>query len=334
MIRLESTLAAPSHSRLAKLHDCRRAYYYRYVRKLRARGSSTRQIAGKALHAAFDVLYRKGFDAIEEAHRAIIREYGDHVPGERFAYLTVEHLMGIMVQYVHRWSADDADEVIGLTPLRLHCSQIEGNPAILTFAGDYDEDGYAILAESPMIVRISDTLAMTVIIDLIVKRADGTIWVVDHKNTAAWLGKGVQNKYLVSHQLPLYVLAVRAMLGRCDGALINAIYMGEQALSTRSKAVKFDRYVFDYTDGQLAESEHWAQHTLFAAVDEEAIGESVDGDDERWWLQNPSAYCAGCDYLQLCEVGPAMRAGRAVQWYDHDDDTGGGDGEGSEGTEA
>lgn len=309
MIRLESTLQAPSHSRLAKLHDCRRAYYYRYVRGLRSRaGSNTRQLAGKALHAGFDVIYRRGYAAIDDAHRAIIGVYDGHVPAERFEYITTEHLMGILVNYVHRWHEDDPD----FQPLRLHRSQIESNPAILTFAGDYDEDGYAILAESPMIVQITPDFAMTVIIDLVMQRSDGSIIVVDHKATAAWLGKGVLNKYLVSHQPPLYVHAVRAIIGQCDGAILNAVYMGEQALSLRSKAVKFDRYPFDYTEGQLEESIAWARGTLEIAI----VEETMHGDaGEAAWLQNPNAYCGGCDYLPLCEVSPALRPGRISQWF-------------------
>lgn len=310
-----STLEHPSHSRLAKLHECRRAYYYRYVRGLHARGEPTRPLAGKALHAGLDVIYRKGYDAIDDAHRAIIATYGDHDGGERFPWMTTEHLMAIMVNYVKRWAAED-----DFVPLRLHRDSIERNEAILAFHGAYDEQGFAVLAEAPMVVRITPTLTMTVIIDLVVAKGD-QVWVVDHKATCSYLGRGVLNKYLVSHQPPLYIEAVKAIVGRCDGALLNAIYMGEHARSPTSKAQKFDRYTFDYTAGQLGESIVWARRTQALAVDEEACE-----DDESWWLQNPSAYCAGCDYLQLCEVGPALREGRAREWYDTETE-GGHDGE-------
>lgn len=319
-----STLEHPSHSRLAKLHECRRAYYYRYVRGLRARGEPTRPLAGRALHAALDILHRVGYDAIPDAQRAIIDVYGDHDGGERFPFMSAEHLIGISVNYVQRWAESDDDFV----PLRLHRSQLESNPAVIAFYGSYDADGYAVLAEAPMTVRLAPGLTMTVVIDLVIRRNDGSIWVVDHKATCSYLGRGVLNKYLVSHQPPLYIAAVRAIVGRCDGAILNAIYMGEYARSATSRAVKFDRYPFDYTEGQLDESLRWAARSQTLAIAEEA----VCADDEQLWLQNPSAYCAGCDFLQLCEVGPAMREGRARQWYDIAKE--GEDGEGDLGTES
>ena len=307
--RAASTLHTPSHSRLAKFNDCRRAYYYRYVRGLRARGSSTRPLAGKALHAALDVLYRCGYDAIDDAQRALIAVYDEHEPSPKaLEYMTTEHLMGVVVNYVKRWPEEDED----FKPHRLHVSQIVDNPKVLAWEGEVDDDGYLVLAEQPMVVDIGG-MAMTVVLDLLVERADGSLWVCDHKATAGYLGKGVLNKYLTKHQPQLYIHAARAIAGRCDGAILNAIHMGKSALSLKSNAVKFDRYYFDYTEGQLDDSLVWAQLTNA----EEAEARERYGDDEVQWLQNSDSYCAGCDYLPLCEVGSTVRERRHA-WYDKD----------------
>ena len=308
--RLESTLATPSHSRLDKLHACRRAYYYRYVRRLRIRGDATRPLAGKCLHAALDVLYRRGYSAINEAHSTIDSVYGDHTPADKLTFLSPKHLHGILDNYVRRWPEGDDD----FQPIKLHRSQIEANAAIVTYAGTYDADGYTVLAEAPMVVRLAPGLTVTVIIDLPVRRANGSVWVVDHKSTCGWLANLIES-HVITHQLPTYVLALRAVLGECSGAILNGIYMGEYACNAKSTAQKFARWHdehFGYTEGQLLETLTWLQRSAALA----SVEEAVNGDDEQAWLQHPSKQCAQCDYKELCVVGPVLRPGRIAQWYD------------------
>lgn len=307
-----STLSAPSYSRLSALHRCRRFYYHRYVQRLQRQGSATRPLAGKAGHAALDVLYRKGYDAIDDAHRALIAAYGDHVPSDpKLQYLTDTHLMGVVVQYVQRWPEDDVD----FQPLRLRPQDVSP-AALVSFEGELDDEGYMIMAETPMQVRLASGQVVTVVIDLVVRNSAGELWVVDHKWSTGYLGGGMTNRHVVSHQLRLYVLAVQALLGSCAGAIVNAVYMGEQANNARSNALRFDRYPYDYTEGQLQETLEWAQRTGDWAVSEEAIF----GADESMWLQNDQAHCSECDYLPLCEVSPAMRTNRINALYQIGDD--------------
>jgi hypothetical protein len=303
---IESTVLHPSHSRCACFQDCKRKYYYRYILGARKRGAATRALAGKAGHAALDVLMRNGYDDIDNAHRALIALYDTHVPEYELAYITTEHLMAIVVNYCKHWPQDDDDWLP--QPLHLHSL----SPAVSHWQGTVDAAGVMMMQESPMIVQIGDTTA-TVVIDAVVRRADGKLWVVDHKFTAGYLGKNVLNKYLVSHQLPLYIAALKAALPeeRVGGAILNAVYMGDKAVNPLSNALKFERYVFDYTDEQIDESVDWHRRT-------QAVAQAAESGllAERDWVQNDNAYCAGCDYLALCEVGASMRPARLAAHFE------------------
>ena len=322
-MKLDSTVDTPSFSRLSKFHECRRAYLYRYVMKLAAKGQHTKPLAGKAGHAGLDVLHRVGFGAIELARGMARLAYANHVPPDAIKWLTADHICEILGNYCAYWQEDDPD----FKPYKLHADILRrGNPYVkhIELDGRVDNLGYVQMNENPMVIQMSPELVMTLVIDMLVEGADGSVRVADHKWTASYLGKGVLNKYLVSHQMPLYILAARKLVGRCDGAILNAVYMGQAANNPNSNAQKFDRYLFDYTEGQLAESLAWATITAKRAKQEEqAFGYAID---EALWPQNPASYCVGCDYLQLCEVAPAMRAGRITNWYDNAEEDGQNDG--------
>ena len=167
-----------------------------------------------------------------------------------------------------------------------------------------------------MVVRLAPGVTATVIMDLPVRRANGEVWVVDHKATCGWLSNLIDT-HTITQQMPTYVLAMRAVLGECSGAIINGIYMGEYACNPKSTAQKFARWSdehFGYTEGQLSETLTWLQHSTALA----AVEEATCGADEYLWLQHPSKQCGQCDYKPMCEVSPAMRQGR-MQWYDVDD---------------
>ena len=314
--KLDSTVATPSHSRLSKFHECRRAYWYRYVQGLRSPRQATKPLAGKAGHAGLDVLHRLGWQALPLAQSAARLAYGEHIPEESLKWLTADHICGILANYAEHWAEDDSDFKIYKLPASI---VRQGNPYVkqIQLDGLVDANDNVQMNENPMVIQLSDELAMTVVIDMLITRADGSIWIADHKWTAQYLGKGVLNKYVVSHQMPLYILAARRLIGRCDGAILNAVWMGQAANNPQSGAQKFDRYVFDYTEGQLAESLEWATQTAkLAAAEESAFKASSLG---LYWLQNPASYCSGCDYLKLCEVAPAMRPGRVAKWFTHAD---------------
>jgi len=308
-MKLDSTLEAPSHSRLAKLHDCRRAYGYRYVMGLRSRGSqSTKSLGGKAGHAALDTLHRLGWEAREIADNHIDAIFSEHVSNPE--WLTAEHMKGIIGNYIERYADEDDD----FRRLRLNADDVLKNEAVLysDLAGRVADDGSFSMNEMNMVVQLDDKLKMTLVLDMLVERKDGTVWVADHKFTAQYLGQGVLGRYITSKQMPLYILAARKLVGRCDGAILNAVWMGQAACNPASKATKFDRYYFDYTEGQLEEALEWAALSRGRAQSET----NAFGFNMEYWPQNPSSYCSGCDYLQLCEVAPAMRPGRITQWYD------------------
>ena len=125
--QLSSTIDAPSHSRLSKLHDCRRAYWYRYVQKLAAKGTATKPLAGKAGHAGLDILHRLGWGAIKLAQQAAELTYGEHVPPDAIKWLTAEHINGILHNYTEYWQEADADFQIYPLPADLIR---KGNPYV------------------------------------------------------------------------------------------------------------------------------------------------------------------------------------------------------------
>lgn len=299
-----STLEAPSYSRLARLHACRRAYYYGYVMRLRPRGGdAVRQAAGRALHAALECA--PGDPAADAAIEAAMQGV-DYAPEPQQAYLTAAHLQGVLRGYNERWRPDGEDA--DWTPLSVTDAELRATGALIAM-----EAGSGAVERS-MTVRLTERLVMTLVIDAVVRRrADDAIMIVDHKATAAYLGRGVQQRQAVGHQLPLYVAAARALGLDAQGAIVNAIYMGEHALKATSSATKFDRYAFDYTDGQIAEAVEWAEASQSVARQDEARWGARG--DARLWLQAPGAQCAFCDYRQLCEIAPAMRQRRIEAAY-------------------
>lgn len=298
-----STLIAPSYSRMATFNSCRRKYFNRYVLGLRRHGPPPlRPLAGTAGHAALDVLHRRGFDEIEAAHLAICDTYakalGAAVPQGPHAFLTAEHVMGITVQYVRHYAEDDDDFV----PLRMRPEELSN--ALVAFEGQVDADGFMVLAEAPMTVRLENGELVQVVIDLAVRRSDGSVSAVDHKWTASYLGDGISKRYTMSHQPRLYVLALRALLREnVDGAIINAVHMGKGANSVGSNALRFDRYEFPYTEGQLQETLQWVSITKREMM----MTERALGNAEAPWLQNTESFCSDCDFAALCEVPPGTQ---------------------------
>lgn len=280
-----STLDAPSHSRLHTLSECEERYYNAYVLRIEpTEADEAKRRGGSALHAGLDPLHRLGWDALDIAIEASRTSWGDYVPrAERLRYMTAEHFEGILRQYVP-W----AQQRPQWRPVQL--------------------PGVGAAIEEPIVVQLAPDVRVQVVLDLAAEDEGGDVWVVDHKATADFLGSNLIARLRFQHQLRLYYRALEVVLERpIEGAVCNALYMGEYANVDRSNAVRFDRYEFDYTRSQVEDSIEWARR---AAARAKALEDGTIAP-----VKHGGRHCSWCAYSPLCEVAGTLREGRLRAHY-------------------
>jgi RecB family exonuclease len=300
---IHSTLETSSHSRLQTLAHCDRRYYHSYVEGIEPKDdTSARLHAGKCGHVGLDTLARTG--SLDAATEALREAWGDYKPLGDDSYLTCGHLEGILHNYTETYNA----EVWKPIPLKL--SDLN-QAALVEHECEVTPEGVVIMSEASFVVKLSNGMPFIVRPDLIVEDAEG-LRVVDHKFTAGWLGQ-LWSREKHSHQLRLYAEGMSALLGQpVRLGAINAVFMGKQALNDKSKAQKFDRFLFEWTEEQMWESLDWVERKR--AAEHELLKGSDPG--ERWFAQNPGSACSWCPYARLCEASPGRpRELRKIREY-------------------
>ena len=288
---IHSTQQISSHSRLATLAHCNRKYFHSYVEGLESTGElSARLVAGKAGHAGLDAYYRTG--SLEAGVEALQLEYGDFLPLGDDAFLTCGHLEGILHNYTETYNA----EVWKPVPLKLSDLRQE---ALIQQECTVTFEGIVVMSEASFVVRLSNGVPYIVRPDLIAEDAEG-LRVADHKWTCGWLGQ-MWSREKMSHQIRLYADGMSQLLGQpVRLGAINAIHMGKQALNSKSKAQKFDRFLFEWSEGQIRESLDWLE---LQREREEYLSCRTDSEGIMF-AQNPGSACSWCSFARLCEADP------------------------------
>lgn len=219
------------NSMLQDAQVCKRKFYWRYVRQLVTRRTSSALAFGGAIHEGLAMYYdpelrplaaekeergEKGWEALEwaatQAFHNELNERESWAPEDE-PYRTAGYGEEILKLYFEQYPIQhEAFEVI----------QKEINFVIdLPYADNINWGG---------------------VIDLIIKGGYG-VDILDHK-TSKDLGTTFFDQFLPSMQMPGYVHAARELVGECAGAWVNV-------LQTAKKKREFARQRFEYSDVQL-----------------------------------------------------------------------------------
>lgn len=307
MIAPATTSVYSDYSAIAALAECPRRYYYAVERGFVPKGESIHLHTGRVLHAGLHELYATGWD-VEEAVRVIHDEWGSvRAPAER-AHLTAGHCEIILRNYADDRKGD------ALQPLRLRRTDLVDDH-IVSFEPSVDDDGYIVFAETPIAVKLSDTLVYAGLIDLPAS-LHGELYIVDHKTTGQWVTERWARKYARSYQLKGYVAILEKLLGRrVAGIYVNGIYTGKEAADDKSKWSKrtssrsrmFGPFV--YSPAEIDEVQSWATGWIHTRDVYSVLAASLDArglDPALAWPQNDRA-CDFCAFEPICGASPAAR---------------------------
>lgn len=243
---------------LSQLLRCPLAHYYRYRLQLEpADGAkSIPMLAGSLGHALLQVHYQ-GADW-REFLSTLYAESGIVAIGS-FDYMTQGHWDVLLHNYTKAYPND--------LELRV-----------------------AALVEEPL---LSERLRFGGIPDMIVEDSDGELAVWDHKFTTWWLAS-LEARLKLTNQLPLYCVLASEKLGKpVRRAVLNMIHMGPGASNPKSKAERFSRRPYVFSDWQLEEAERWVCMTREL---DDYLSNKLEPP------RNADIHCSSCLYQELCSA--------------------------------
>lgn len=142
-----------SQSKVKLFRKCKRAYYYRYVEKLKSKRIAPALSFGKIVHFILECI-AQGMNVEADLKSFVDQELKDVLPNEKLEYKKVlDNATQIMVDYERHWETDPLNYV-----------EIEGSKA-----------------EHKIELKINDDITMVGIIDGIVEDAHGRKWLLEHK---------------------------------------------------------------------------------------------------------------------------------------------------------
>ena len=228
--------------------ECPRKFYYRYVIGLEKREKPASLVFGEAVHLALAEYYR-GRSMVEAIR--VASPLLNEVEEERRGK---EAFKVIMEAYAEQYPREK--EVFEVEAVEVE-GAIEVGEVLLCFR-----------------------------LDMYARFQNGVV-VVDHKTTSS-MGMHFFRRFRPNFQIDAYAFALKEMVGRCDGVLINGIYVG--------KSPKFGRELSSRTP---------REHAVF----KETLGCVVEEMRRCWearkWRMNTTA-CntyAGCPFRDLCIYG-------------------------------
>ena len=238
---------------LSTLLRCPLQWHYRYRLGLEPidSGGQVPLKAGKLGHAVLEAFYRGGpwEQTLSEGYAT-----SGIVAIGRYDYMTQGHMEVMLHKYAETYAQDRSLRV-------------------------------ASFIEQPL---ASEGLQIGGIPDMIVEGEDGELVVWDHKFTTSWLAN-LEARLELSMQLPIYCLLASEHTGRpVKRAVLNMIHMGPGASNPKSKAERFSRRIYNYSDWQLGQARMWIANT-------QALVENL--------VVAPRAadqHCSYCEFRELC----------------------------------
>lgn len=168
--------------------------------------------------------------------------------------------------------------------LKAYWQHYDGDPdwEILACEGrEFTEDGFAVKP------------------DLVIRDRQGSILIVDHKTTKAYLNADYFSQFEPNSQITHYIRWCKEAHGGCDGFLINAINFlflkRKSPLRAAGFNCEFDRAIFQRSPSQI-------ERTVKATND--VIADIERSKSIGYWRANESSNaCKFCSYRSLCSAG-------------------------------
>uniref|UniRef100_A0A6M3JRV5 Putative PD-(D/E)XK nuclease superfamily protein n=1 Tax=viral metagenome TaxID=1070528 RepID=A0A6M3JRV5_9ZZZZ len=259
--------------------------------------------AGKALHAALESWYVSGDTelALGELSYTWGHDRDWRLPqGHDCAHLHLGHLEVVFKNYV-----DWARKHDKFKPLVVRLEDLDMTDVVAA-VWKLTPDNKVVLAESKLVMRFDvdgEDFLYSGRPDLPVQHS-GRMYIFDHKTrpgAKSWLSDYWAAQFTHSNQLRGYCAMVDKLLPgmKISGALVNAVYAGENATKSTTKATKFARY---------------GPYIYSPAIQQEAIKNQyywklmMDVYEELgYYPQNTGDACKYCAYTKLCEKSPRVR---------------------------
>ena len=288
-----------SYSRLTT-YSCPVRGYYGYERRLRKKGPpSVFPIAGSAGHDALDVYYRTDSmaDAMAKLEETWEAEGGKAIDlsGDSLNLLHMKKVLSTYINSTHKAAYEP-----------IYLADMVG--------------GADMASEAEITIVFPEvTRPIRMVLDRVMKhKRTGDLEVWDTKFTASQLSPFSKwapppdDKYMMSHQIPLYTTAWRELTGLdIQAGKIEAIYMGTAARATPGEVRLID--IFDRWDEEIRENAlEWVQDKITEMEwrKESKCYPQIDGAMERQYI------CGRCQYRSLCEARPSAREGLIELHYE------------------
>lgn len=197
MLSSARSLPVVTNSQLRTLRRCVREHHYRYDLGVRERVEADALRFGTLMHLALEAWWSTGADmGVLRATRALDVLHEHAVDPFELARGTA-----LMLGYHTRWAADEPFELIG-SEVEFRATLV--NPATGGRSRTYDLSGK---------------------IDKLVRRANGQVWLVEHKTTAEDIGPGslYWQRLLIDPQVSMYFVGARALGHDVAGCLYDVI---------------------------------------------------------------------------------------------------------------
>jgi len=294
---------------IAKVQTCPRYYETRVEENLEHKGGSNpKMVAGIALHEGLEWYYAhpEPTRRIKDEACVLVESTWDEFNIDRAhmskndIHLSPQHLVEILENYFYHWGHKQIDmftPLTGMTPGELNMEQVIAAKFKLT------DTGHVVLGESNLIMEFTATSGDIYMFagkpDLPVSMQDGTIYVMDHKTTSSYLSDWwlQQMSFEVSNKMRIYMAMVESLLEtEVSGAVINGIHVGPAATKADTKATKFHRELYHFTQDHVQE-----------AVDNQyAWIKSIDFYRELGYFPQGCGW-GGCAQRDICRIDPIDR---------------------------
>lgn len=261
--------------------------------------------AGRALHSALETWYvsRDEDLALLELAGTWGKNRDWRLPqGHDQAHLHLGHLEVVFKNYL-KWAKKRDD----FKPLLVKLEDLDMTDVVAA-VWKLTPDNKVVLAESKLVVKFAvdgDEFLYSGRPDLPVQHS-GRIYAFDHKcrtGAKSWLSNYWAEQFKHSNQLRGYCAMLAKLLPgmKISGAIINAIYAGERAAESTTKATKYARYgPYNYNPTVQLEAIKNQYYWLTMLSVWKEFG---------YWPQNTGDPCKYCPYSTLCESSPRSRKG-------------------------
>lgn len=252
-----------SNSMITEYARCPLAFFYRYQQHLRRIDGDHTDHAlsfGAAVHKALAVLYVER--DVKRAQQAMRDYYPVQLDVEDLAK-TADNACYALTKYWEHYDGDPDWEILSIEER------------------DYTKDGFAIKP------------------DMVVRDKYGSVLVVDHKTTKAYLSYDYFSQFDPNSQVTHYIRWCRERYGVCDGFVVNALSFlflkRKSPLRAAGFNLELERQIFQRTPAQI-ERTVLSTNEVISDIERAKL-------NHHWRAAESSNACKFCSFKSLCSSG-------------------------------